>query len=656
MEPAALASQPADLVLGFAWVAGLWALGFAALGALGVRRLAASLALPTGACAAVPVLAIGALAGRLDAAAAALVAVGVAGAAWQWRARARPAALGRGEVWAAAACVAGAIAAVGFIGRPMPNYDLLSYHLPLAHWVADHGLAHRPGDFYSRLPLAAPLLASPVRSDWAGAFADGGLLLLLWAAFANCGLLCARCAGHLGARGLGRLVAAICFLAAAGPWGALANAQNDLLVVLFGLAALERLLASGGRRCRDLVLAGAFAGTAAAVKFSALGIVAAPLGLVLVVLVLRDRPRLPAALAAFAAGIAVGIGPWLLRSLLLAGHPLHPFVGEAVGWTAEQARFVVEAHDPRSIADPVAWWAAISHLLAGFGPTVVLKPSLEDGTGGLVASAVLAPLALAFASGSRRRVGAAIAIAGACFAGVLAWSLVAGNPARFVLPVHAWGAVLAGWGVDALRRTRPLRMAAAGVPILAAVFAVAAPGGGVRDLAALAWAPQRAWRDAFPLPPEMLHAIRERAGGDRIALLFEARGRLFPRDAVGNTVWDAPPWAERLPDGTRTAADFEAAMAAAGARWIVVNEHELARLVLFYGGHGGTRDEIAAASVPGVDGFEEVLARWPPMRFAGLEDDAAAFAEFLRDARSRSALGPVPGDRPALWMARIGEP
>src|SRR5690606_6555922 len=107
---------------------------------------------------------------------------------------------------------------------------------------------------------------------------------------------------------------------------------------------------ANGRRTTFL-LSGMLTGAAVGVKFSALGIVASPLVAVMMIGMLLRSRRTGLTLwlggvAAFCAGLALAYGPWLGRAWWRFGHPLHPFAGEAPGWTTQQAAFLLEQHRP----------------------------------------------------------------------------------------------------------------------------------------------------------------------------------------------------------------------------------------------------------------------------------------------------------------------
>lgn len=519
--------------------------------------------------------------------------------------------------------------------RPHVNYDVLSYHLELAHRFRE-SLGFVEGNYYSRLPAASFLLYAPFLSVRDASLDDPAVRLLGWAAWVAMALCAGRVAGHLGARPLYRWVACALVGWHGLAWEGLLNAHNDLLVGLLGVAALERLLSAIPRRSvASFALAGWLASTAMAVKFSAAGVVVAPLFVAAIVALAMHRPRLaPRAIAApligFLAGCAGGYGPWAIRAWWLGGHPLHPFRGEAPGWTAEQALFVVEQHRPQGPLD-ASYWFDVGAKLPVFGFEVPYT-----------SISALFLFALVSALVARR----ARIVLLSCALGYCAWLTVALAPTRFLFPVVGWMAAAVPL-VLARRDFRPQARVFLGA--LLGVSLLAQAGSLVPSL--LATLDSEVWERGRIVPEDIPLSAHSAEGGT--LLLFEARTRWFPSAQLAHTVWDAPPWAQDLRESD-DARDFAERLSAAGIGTVVVNEVEFGRLVAFY---GGLPVEWQRGAL-GLDGdqqeYLDALAAHPPHRFAGLERrDLEVLLEFLHLSRQRPLHQSRRGEHAVLWIAPL---
>ncbi|MCB2156103.1 hypothetical protein KQI84_14600 [bacterium] len=632
------------------WGAGLLAWGLAIWRIMERRphaRIPWSVCFALGAAVAVPVLFAGALFGLVVPFAWGLSVVGIAGFALGSLKRGFPQFLPGREllrdrlaVVLLGVAILGWLAGVPLLPKPHVSYDILSYHLPLAHAVAgDTGLRYVPGDFYSRLPQAASLLYAPALSDRSSTLDDPGIRVLIWLAVVAGSLLCGRLAGQLGARRRGRWAAVALYAWHPIVWAGQLNAHSDLLTAMFALAAFERLLsalAPTRPRLSALLLAGFFAGTAAAVKFSALGIVAVPLGMVAVIGGLRQRHSPDARRAVMVGaivsiGILTGLGLWFVRSTALAGNPLHPFKGEAPGWSAEQAAFVVEQHHPRSPISAEYWEAAFTRTTV-FGYAIPFLP--------------ISVLLLAALGGVALRRPAPRLLLFAAAAGYGAWLLVGLNPDRFVLPAIGLATAVAARATF-VRGARPLQFAGAGALGLLLLSTMLEE----RPLAVAR--ADEIWDRNKIIPVELLMATRESSGDGAPLLVFEARSRLFPEASNVCTVWDVPTWSEDL-KASDSADDFANRLREQGLTMLFVNEFEFGRLVDFYGGLEGSRlmGEIGMRSMP--NEVDRAMAAYPSIRFAGLDTrNRRVLYEFLVLCR-RNAIRTIPvGPVSEIWVAPI---
>lgn len=239
-----------------------------------------------------------------------------------------PAEPGPDRRFAALAAVAIAILAATLavaLLSPPNNWDSMAYHLPrIEEWIQQRSLAFFPTPFDAQLaqnPLTEMLILH-LRLLAGGDRLDN---LVQWLAFAGCVALAPVVARRLGAARRGQSLAAL--LVATIPMAILqgSGTQTDLVVSFFLLAAAERLLAwTASRRVVDGLGVGAATGLAILAKGTAY-FWAAPIGLCVLLVIIRNRtPRdviVGAAMLALAVGINAG---HYRRDLALFGTPLGP--------------------------------------------------------------------------------------------------------------------------------------------------------------------------------------------------------------------------------------------------------------------------------------------------------------------------------------------
>lgn len=252
------------------------------------------------------------------------------------------------------------------------GYDALSYHLQLPkEWLGIGAIAPLEHNAYSHLPnhLEASTLhlMAMLRDPLAAAIPAQSLEAMLAILVAGLvGATVRRLAG-----GTAGLVAAGVLLGL--PWmivcGSLAYDEMGMLLPLAaGLAILLRDRAGeADREWRPrAITVGLLAATAVGAKASAVGLVAVPLG-VLLVASLPPRCWLAAGLLGIAAAMPI-LAPWLLHNQLTAGQPFFPLLASVLGgggWSAEQAAIFDAAHhgELAGAAAIVREW-----LLHGVGP------------------------------------------------------------------------------------------------------------------------------------------------------------------------------------------------------------------------------------------------------------------------------------------------
>lgn len=263
-------------------------------------------------------------------------------ASWSWLAL----------VPALSVLVLASLAAPGWLwSSEFGGYDALSYHLQLPkEWLALGAISPLEHNAYSHLPnhLEASTLhlMAMLRDPLAAAIPAQSLQAML-------AILVASLVGAT----VRRLAGATAGLVAAGvllglPWvivcGSLAYDEMGMLLPLAaGLAILLRGRAvdeDRGWRRRAIVI-GLLAATAVGAKASAIGLVAVPLG-VLLLASLPARRWLAAGLVGTAAALPI-LAPWLLHNQVTAGQPFFPLLASVLGgggWSAEQAAIFDAAH------------------------------------------------------------------------------------------------------------------------------------------------------------------------------------------------------------------------------------------------------------------------------------------------------------------------
>jgi 4-amino-4-deoxy-L-arabinose transferase-like glycosyltransferase len=254
-------------------------------------------------------------------------------AAWVWASRLGPSAppmapgaadgegLDRGER-AGVGFLTGLLAIV-MLQASVPEFEFDAFwaHLPLARAIAERRYEAIPEVWWTMIPHAHHMLSGI-------AYKLGGLMgaKLLHPVFL---VLSVGWAVWLGARLYGLasgLAAGALFLTIPLVMWEGTTGNSDLGATFFavgGVAALLEFLRRGGTGW--LFIVGLMVGTAIAIKYFA-GAMLLPLGLILLIEKIRRGPglRLVQASLLVAVGVAVGAGPWLLRTALLTGNPVFP--------------------------------------------------------------------------------------------------------------------------------------------------------------------------------------------------------------------------------------------------------------------------------------------------------------------------------------------
>jgi hypothetical protein len=557
----------------------------------------------------------------------------------------------------AGACALGAVIHLSYAYIAPLNYDVLSYHLPLASRFEDvfKGIE---SIFYGEMPMLVPALTRFVMPE--GSMGVGPAMMLAMAVLAGANST-ARIAAWLGARSAGRWAAAALYLWHPIVLNAGASHLSDPWTALFAAAAAESLLAATSRHSRQnpWALFGLFAGAAVATKLSAVGLVAIPLGIVLAVGGMRGL-GIRRTSQGLAAGLFVSVlimTPWVTRNLIVH-EKLSP-----TGWSAPQQEFVVNAHGPQSPLDASYWRTLRDRIgVPGYTITDALQPQiLYPGEVGPRAASISFLLIAALATLTSRRMRGAWGLLAAAGLAMGALALLRDNPSRFYLVAIPWLAACAARYVFDATPRRPLRM------LLTLLLGASLAGTMLAELRLLphrGWATNTATYNAQidTLGAEYIAVLRESqefAAGGRTLMLFEGRNHLLASRANLSTVWDPPKWHPLLraaAGAPNPVAAFSDALRGEGYDRVFVNEFEYSRLLMFYDKKSGTNPKI------GQEGFvtantersRRQLMQYPAHKIAQMSDDESkVLEEFLARCRTKATKRALAGAVSEIWLAPI---
>lgn len=469
------------------------------------------------------------------------------------------------------------------------GYDVLEYHLqlprewlalgsltPLAHNVYSFAPSYVEAAYYHLAILLDPFTSHPVDGAIQAATACQLLhaVLMIWAA-CEVALLAARFASRLTAIAAGAVAISV-------PWAIVTGSMAYNEALLIGLLALcWRLIESRPTGAPMLALIGFLAGAACGAKLTALGGVAMPLGVLLLV---RSPASLwPKAIVACTLGGAIALGPYLIRNFaaLDGSNPFFPLFMKALGaahWTAEQMERWNKAHAPdkpwleRLV---VLWTMGAAHAQWA----------------GLWLIALLAAPAALLDQRRRRAAGAALLILALQLA---FWLALTHLQSRFLLPCLPPLVVLVALGIEELvrRASGPALVLAALLPTALGCWCIHLYG------------QERGGRPATYIDGVMLRTGVSSAGVDQgvlrelaaansdvylthftdasrgVYLFGDATPFYVLRPVVWHTTWDTSPLGEII----RVHGDDHRAWAAAlierGLPLVLVNEAELHRLAV----------------------------------------------------------------------------
>lgn len=546
----------------------------------------------------------------------------------------------------------GVLVLTRFIGVPPANFDVLSYHLPLATAMLDPGSASAvfwaPETFYARMPLGAAMLEEPFVARASGGPFGIGIQVLMLASVLATAASAAAIVGSLGGRTHARFLAGVLVLLHPMAAGGVLQSLQEPLMGLMAMGALE-LAVRGVRGNRALMLAaGLTAGTAASIKLSAVGVVLIPQAIAVALFMIRDLRSAPRDFVLrsvwWGVGALTALAPWFTRGTVVGGHPLHPFKGFSDEWTQAQAEFVVQVHGPQSVLSSSYWDDAVAKI-----------SHFDFGLGGVSLMLLGGVLSLASARGRR---GAPILVA--ALLAYAAYLTVAGNPTRFLYAGVVILAPLTAHAIGSLRMDPQWRLAPLAIGLLLCFLPSIPHLRTSRQFDPVYTTPMRremmgeyVGRELIPMA-EMASDLAE---SGRLLLVFESRPILFRAPTESRTVWDQASYAEDL-KAARDDEDFARKLRARGITAIFVNEVEWGRYLDFYAreamGPGDPRmGRITIAGPLASEERRNGLLHFPPHVAAGITMREVEILEaFLRTLR-RSTIVSTAAGQAEIWAARI---
>lgn len=555
----------------------------------------------------------------------------------------------------------------GFIGMASGDaYDVLEYHLQVPReFLAAGRVTELTHNAYSYYPLGMEMLYLLAMALRGGAYEGMYLAKLMPLATSALAVAAAFTLWSASDKARGRFSAV---LLATAPclvylsWMPLAETGMILYLLLaLGWAKLYLDSPSAG----PAVLIGAMLGAACAVKYLSVAFVAAPVLVLLAVLVLR-RPRQLTHVGAAATVCLVLFAPWLVRNTVLTGNPVFPLGTQALGtpdhWTAETQQRWVAGHGPENrppVPQPPGWQAQPPRPRAlQFYEKFISSHWL----GQLAMLLAAGALALMVAGGARPWEGM---LAGVLVLQLAIWVAVTHQmPERFiavaVVPVTqlaAWALVrLSGVAVNPFRRQAPapehgpwglapavaLLVAAAAVNLVVVYGLFFAEAGGFRVGSMPARDVSRLWMSGFDA-----EAFRPPPPGSKLMLLGEARAFYYPSNTVYATPFDVHPLAE-LARTHKTGPEMLAELKRRGVTHLWVNWTEIWRLASTYGYPAELTEGLWQRSQLGQEPDLPVLAE---LRAAGMTRYAQRGMPQPGPARPRSwQPGSFPNDWPGVTV------
>jgi hypothetical protein len=319
---------------------------------------------------------------------------------------------------------------------PTIDFDAIEYHLGAPkEYFLDGKISFLPHNVYASMPFSIEmlhLLGMHVLNDWWWGALAGQLLVASFAPLA--GLVIWLTARRWGSPRAAWVAAAVYLTS---PWilrlAAIPYVEGPLCYYHAALVWAAGVAWTSPAFCRGRAWAvvGLLAGGAMAIKYPALISAVVPLGVV--ALTAAWTMRSPRLVLAFGIGVAIVMGPWLLKNFLDTGNPVYPLGFRVFGgrdWDQAREAKWVNAHGPR----PIEAKAFVGSAIDVAGRSDWQSP------------AFVALVPLAFLRRESRRI--ALVIGGYVLYLFLTWWLLTHRLDRFWLPLLPGLAVLAGFGAD----------------------------------------------------------------------------------------------------------------------------------------------------------------------------------------------------------------
>ena len=442
--------------------------------------------------------------------------------------------------------VVGPFVVVMALGSMLPtiDFDAIEYHLqgPKEYFQAGR-ITFLPHNVYTSMPFGVEmlhLLGMNVANDWWLGALVGQLLVMTFAPMAG---LAVWLTARRWASPRAAWVATAVYLTT--PWvyrlAAIPYVEGPLCYYHAAIAWAAGLAWSAPEadRARAWGVVGLLAGGAMAIKYPALISAVVPFGAVAMAAGWRDKSW--RGVIAFGVGVAVVMGPWMVKNVVDTGNPVYPLGYRVFGgrdWDVAREKQWTDAHGPR----PIEAKAFVGSILDVAGRSDWQSPAV----------AALAPLAFLWPR-SRRL---ALSIGGYVLYLFLTWWFLTHRLDRFWLPMLPGLAVLAGIGADGMRGR-------VGTAIVACVLTIATVSNFVYCSTALAglneWTGDlTAMRTSVPkmLNPALARLDAELPDGAKPLLVGQAAVFHLAHPVVYNTVFDRDTFEaidrERSPDEVRS--------------------------------------------------------------------------------------------------------
>jgi hypothetical protein len=455
------------------------------------------------------------------------------------------------------------------------GYDVLEYHLEMPREYYEAGrIEYARHNVYANFPAAVEMYYLLTMVVFDDALDVGTKANLIHLTFAVLTVLAAWVIGRDGSAGAGVISA---LAAASTGWliylSGLAYVENAML--FFGMVsigcALRAFRAEGGARVW-IIFAGIAAGFACGCKYTAIAMIAAPIGIAILAASPRALARRAMDVLVFTLACLAAFSPWLIKNAVMTGNPVFPLANSVFsavpeGWgEAETERFDAAhtiAPDERTVGARIAamWNRTVADSYQRFGPAVLLLA-----VGGLI---------------GRRRERTDVVLAVVLVAQALVWLLATHLFARFAVVLLIPLVLLAGRSVfGGASRGRSVVIAVVLIAGCAWSFTFAArlnaaesPNG-----APASWI----YNGELPAYSYLAAVNRELPEDARILLVGEARALYFRRAVDYFVVFNRNPFVETV----RAAAsdeDIVAWLRDRGYTHVLVNWLEVARLARTYG-------------------------------------------------------------------------